>query len=138
MAVVADSSVPGLFLRLAEIQLKLGYRRQALETINALQRNEPVLRSDIPEWAYARVRLHAEPFDLAKVKRLVDWLVSDGHGDIAAPYAARLVEHLAIDGRMDEARSYSDRICALAPGDTRAALEAACAGLAAFWSWRCH
>ena len=125
LAVVADSSVPGLFLRLAEIQLKLGYRRQALETINALQRNEPVLRSDIPEWAYARVRLHAEPFDLGKVKRLVDWLVSDGHGEIAAPYAARLIEHLALDGRIDEAQSYSDRICALAPGDTRAALEAA-------------
>ena len=72
LAVVADSSVPGLFLRLAEIQLKLGYRRQALETINALQRNEPVLRSDIPEWAYARVRLHAEPFDLV---RSSDWSI---------------------------------------------------------------
>jgi tetratricopeptide (TPR) repeat protein len=124
MAVAADPSVAALFLRLAELQLKLGYRRQALDTVNALQRNEPVLRSDIPEWAFARVRLHAEPFDLAKVKRLVDGLVSDGHGDIAAPYAARLVEHLSLDGRIDEAQSYSDRICALAPGDTRAALEA--------------
>jgi tetratricopeptide (TPR) repeat protein len=124
MTVAADPSVPAIFLRLAELQLKLGYRRQALDTINALQRNEPVLRSEIPEWVFARVRLHAEPFDLTKVKRLVDGLVSDGHGEIAAPYAARLVEHLALDGRTDEAQSYSDRICALAPGDTRAALEA--------------
>jgi tetratricopeptide (TPR) repeat protein len=125
MAVVSDPSLPALFLRLAEIQLKLGYRRLALETIDQLQRHDALLRSDIPEWVFARIRLHAEPFELTKVKRLVDGLVSDGHGEIAAPYAARLVEHLVLDGRMDEARSYSDRICALAPGDTRAALEAA-------------
>jgi tetratricopeptide (TPR) repeat protein len=125
MAIAADPSVPSVFLRMAEIQLKLGYRRRALVTIDDLQRFDSLFRSEIPEWAFARIRLHAEPFDLAKVNSLVDGLIAGGRGDIAAPYAARLVEHLVLDERLTEAQAYSDRICALAPGDTRATLEAA-------------
>ena len=124
MAIAIDPTVPTTFFRMAELQLKLGYRKKALETINKLEAAEAVLATDIPAWVFARIRLHAEPFDLAKVNILVDGLIEDGHGEIAAPYAARLVEHLALADRLTEARAYSDKIKTLAPGDSRATLEA--------------
>jgi tetratricopeptide (TPR) repeat protein len=125
MAIAADSSVPSVFLRMAEIQLKLGYRRRALATIDDLHRFDDLFRSEIPHWHYDRIRLHAEPFELSKVNSLVDGLIQGGQGEIAAPYAARLVEHLTLAGRLQEAQAYSDRICALTPGDTQATTEAA-------------
>ena len=123
MTVVADPGAPFTFLRMAELQLKLGYRLKALTTVNDLQEFGSLFQSEIPHWAFARIRLHAEPFELGKVQRLVDGLIAEGNAAIAAPYAARLIEHLDRDGRSDEAQAYSDRICALAPGDTRATLE---------------
>ena len=88
------------------------------------------MRLRIPAWVFAGFRLHAEPFDLAKVNHLVDGLIADDHGEIAAPYAARLVEHLALADRLTEARAYSERIKILAPGDSRATLEAVLLALA--------
>ena len=123
MAVVTEPGVPFVYLRMAEVQLKLGYRLKALKTVDDLQQYASLFQSEIQPWAFARIRLHAEPFELDKVQRLVDGLIAEGNAPIAAPYAARLVEHLERDGRTDEAQAYSDRICALAPGDTRATLE---------------
>ncbi|MDQ2682707.1 MAG: hypothetical protein M3Y37_04195, partial [Chloroflexota bacterium] len=72
MATALDPTVPALFLRLAEVQLKLGFRRRALDTIHALDTFESLFRSGIPDWVFSRLQLHAEPFDLAKVQHLVD------------------------------------------------------------------
>jgi tetratricopeptide (TPR) repeat protein len=123
MALVTDPGVPFVFLRMAELQLKLGYRQKALTTVNDLQKFASLFRSQVADWAFARVRLHAESFELGKVQRLVDGLIDEGNASIAAPYAARLIEHLERDGKSGEAQAYSDRICALAPGDTLATLE---------------
>jgi tetratricopeptide (TPR) repeat protein len=125
MTVASDPSVASIYFRMAELQLKTGNRRTSLELIDRIQHASGPFPADVPEWAFARIRLHAEPFELAKVNQLVDQLIADGHGEIAAPYAARLVEHLALAERLPEAQSYSDKIRSLAPGDTRATLEAA-------------
>ena len=125
MAVTSDPCVPSAFLRMAEVQLKLGYRRKALTTIEDLQQFETLFRSGIPDWSFARLRLHAEPFELTKVQRLVDSMIEDGNAGIAAPYAARLIEHLLLADRLKEAEEYADRICGMAPGETRSTLEAA-------------
>ena len=124
-AIASDPGVAPLFVRLAELQLKLGYRKKAQTTINDLQRSESVFRSGVPDWIFARLRIHAEPFDLTKVKRLVDHLVSEHHGEDAAPYAARLIDQLAGTNRVEEAREYANRMCVMAPGNTQIALEAA-------------
>jgi thioredoxin-like negative regulator of GroEL len=125
MTAAADPTVPAIYFRMAELQLKTGLRQPALETINRLESASVALPTEIPDWAFARIRLHAEPFELTKVNRLVDQLIAEGHGEVAAPYAARLVEHLALEERLEEAQSYSDKIRSLAPGDSRATLEAA-------------
>jgi tetratricopeptide (TPR) repeat protein len=125
MALAEDPSVPSVFLRTAEIQLKLGYRRKALDTIEALQQFETLFRSGVPDWTFSRLRLHAEPFDLTKVQRLVDTMIREGQAPVAAPYVARLIEHLVLGDRISEATEYADRICGLAPGETRSTLEAA-------------
>jgi len=125
MAIATDPTVPALYLRLAELQLKLGYRRKALASVATLQQFETLFRSGVPAWVFARLRIHAEPFDLEKVQRMVDGLVADGKPEIVAPYAARLVEQLLSKGDNEGAATYANRICALAPGNTEMALEAA-------------
>ena len=124
MAVAYDPTQPGLYLRLTELQLKLGYKRKALNTIGVLQQFESLFRTGTPGWVFDRLRVHAEPFDLAKVQSLVDFLIADSKSDLAAPYAARLIDQLVRSDRVADATEYANRICAMAPGNTQTALEA--------------
>lgn len=124
MAIAYDPTTAGLYLRLAELQLKLGYRRKALATIQTLQQYESLFRSGTPEWVFNRLRVHAEPFDLGKVQALVDYLIADGKSDLAAPYAARLIDQFVKSDRLQDASEYANRICAMVPGNTQTALEA--------------
>ena len=124
MAIALDSSVGLMQIRQSELLLKLGHKRKARTAIDAIERYEPLFGVSIPAWAYARLRIHAEPYDLAKVQRLVDQLIQVQRADIAAPYAARLIDLLYQSGKVQEAIDYSNRICVMVPGNTSLALEA--------------
>lgn len=125
LAIAMSPDALGLWIRSAEIRIRLGHRRKARASLEQLRSLAGSSATTVPSWMVERLLLHTVEPDVESLERVVGLLIEAEQHVHAATYASALIQHLDGDDRPEAAIACATRMATILPGHTKIALEGA-------------
>ena len=125
LAMATSPDALGLWVRSAEIRVRLGHRRKARASLEQLLSLAGDSTTAVPSWMVDGLLLHTVEQDAASLERVVELLVDADQRVLEACYASGLIQLLDGSDEPEAEIACATRMASILPGHTPIALEGA-------------